>query len=376
MPETLESPQAQPKAATSGLDRLSRDPEYLFSEDKPATPAVTPEPVKTETVAQETAKLEGETIPEPEKTPETAPITQTPAEEVGFEENTSSQAESEGWKPIIEALGYQIPEDYAEEKGFEVFKQLQQQDFETKLEEVKNYREVELFSDLPENVRDEAKLVYDLFKSGQTLEQINAPIQQIKEWKTLSKEELIRENLKGLPGYTPEVVDHRMNQIIEAGHVDIEYQILINYVNQKENELVQQRQQQIQQNSNYQAQVREQRQQQEFNAFKAALDKVPAFMDRKLSVENKTNVLNDYSNGYVKALTQNPEKLAKFMLYERYGEVGLKYLQDRALEKATVEKAKQEHNIPPVVTGAANAISTATTYKTGIDRLADDERYK
>lgn len=387
MSETIEVPQAQPKAVTSGLDRLSRDFDEIFPENTPSTK----EPTPVATATEETAKLEGATIETPvatipettvktevekpaETIPATIPETTLEKEVIGFEEPAVQQEES-GWKPIIEAFGYQIPDDFAEEKGFEVLAQLKDAEFKTRLEEVKNFREAEIFTELPEDVRDEARLTFELFKSGQTLEQINAPIQQIKEWKSMSKEELIRHNLEGITGYTQEMINHRMEQIQEANHVDIEYQILINYVNQKEQELVQQRQQQIQTYSNQLSQVKEQKRQQDFNSFKTALDKVPTFMDRKLSDENKTSIINDYNNGYVNVLTQNPEKLARFMLYDRYGEIGLKYLQDRAIEKATIEKAKTQLNIPPVTGGGANTVEIATQSKNGIDRLASDPRY-
>ncbi len=383
MPETIDTPaSAQPQAALSGLDRLSRDFDEIFPENK----TVVTEPPPAVSATEETAKLEGEATPpaepakaEPAKPAEpaaaTPPVEPVIEEPVGFEEKTQAKEEQEGWKPIIEALGYTLPENFDEEKGFEILTQLKEQEFAEKLQEVKNFREAEIFSDLPEDIRDEAKLTFELFKSGQTLEEINAPIQQIKEWKAMSKEELIRSNLEGIPGYTPEMIDHKMSQIVEAGHVDIEYQILANYVNQKEAELNQARQQQIQIYSNQQAQIKEQKRQQELNSFKAALDKVPVFMDRKLSDENKTSILNDYNNGYVKALTQNPEKLAKFMLYDKYGQQGLEYLQARALEKATVEKAKSQLNIPPATGGVTNMVETATTIKNGMDRLSQDARY-
>lgn len=375
MSEETTTLQAQSTKAESGLDRLSRDFDEIFAE----VPTTVVEAKKEETATEITEKLENPEIVKEEKAAEiiAEPVIVPEAEESeGFTENAAVQEENQGWKPIIEAWGYQLPPDYNEENGFEVLTQLKEAEFSTRLEEVKNYREAELFSELPEDVRDEAKLTYELFKSGQTLEQINAPIQQIKEWKSMPKEELIRSNLEGIPGYTPEMIDHKMSQIVEAGHVDIEYKILRNYVDQKETELVQQRQQQIQIYSNQQAQIKEKREQTELNSFKAALDKVPTFMDRKLSAENKNNILNDYASGYVKSLTQNPEKLAKFMLYDRFGQQGLEYLQARALEKATLEKAKSEHNIPINITGAANVIeSTTTQVKNGMERLSQDMRY-
>lgn len=383
-----ETPQAQPKVETqSGLDRLSMDEIY-------GNPSK--EPVKSETSAtQETEKLEStETqIPEeksnessftetekkpeiPESGTDTSATSSTPSEEVGFEDKGIVSDTDEGsWKAIIQASGYEVPNDYSEEKGFEIFNQLKENEINQKIEIVKNYRESDLFSELPQPVQGEAKLIFDLMKTGQTLSDIVAPLQQIKEWKGMSKEELIRKNLEGLEGYTSEMVDHKMEQIVAANHVDIEYQILMNAVNTMEKNLYTQQQQQIQAWNAKQAHVTEQRLQQEFNSFKAAMDKVPSFMDKKLSEENKASILNDYTNGYADTLLKNPEKLAKFMLYDKYGEQGIKYLQSRAIEKANLEQKKNQLNIPPTIQGNANRIETTTQIKNGIDRLANDPRY-
>lgn len=385
MSETvIEPPKEQPKAETmSGFDRLSQDPAYIFGEHKPEAKAIETTPQVTAT--EETEKLEQveTTAPviETEKKPEETqavekPIEVATTEDVGFEESaTANSAEEGSWKSLIESLGYNVPENFTEEKGQEIFVNLKEAEIESKLEEVRNYRELEIFSALPEPVQGEAKLVFELLKTGQTLEQINAPIEQIKAWKGMPKEELIRKNLEGIPGYTQEMIDHKMEQIVANNHVDVEHNILMAEINQMEQQINLQKQQQIQTYTAQQNQIREQKRQQEFNSFKAALDKVPTFMDKKLSDENKASIINEYNNGYAQNILRNPEKLAKFMLYDKYGEQGVKYLQSRAIEKATLEKAKSEHNIPPVITAGGNRVETTTTSKNGIDRLGSDPRF-
>lgn len=379
MPEIIEPPQVQSQTEKlSGMDRLSQDPQYIFGE-----PEIKAE-VKTEPVSitKETEILENPekaaelTEPVKTETPDPEPAKTEPVEEVGFEDAPQATQEEGTWRNIIETFGYPIPEDYTEEKGQEIFAELKEAEMLTRLEEVKNYKETEIFSSLPEKVQGEAKLLFELFKTGQTLNEINAPREQIKAWKAMPKEELIRKNLENIPGYTQEMIDHKMEQIVAANHIDVEHQILINEIGRLESQINSDEQERIQIYTAQQNQIKDQRRQQEFNSFKAALDKVPMFMEKKISDENKTTIINEYNNGYAQNILRNPEKLAKFMLYDKYGEQGIKYLQSRAIEKATLEKKQTELNIPPTTQGGANRVEITTQTKNGIDRLSQDPRYQ
>lgn len=395
MSETIQAPQEQPQVAKlSSFDRLSQDPQFFWGDNQPEKSTTTaPAP----SVTEETNKLENtqtnltiepnkaeaspaQTKPGEVKTSETKPpgIEQPPTEvkpeEVGFTDTASQSNEDGSWKSLIENLGYSIPEDFTEEKGQEIFVQLKEDEIAQRLEEVKNFKELEVFSALPEKTQGEGKLIYELLKTGQSLNDIMAPYDQVKTWKGMTKEQLIRHSLEGTPGYTEEMINHKMEQIVANSHVDVEYNILMNEVNLFESKINQQRQEQILSWQAQQNQVKEQKRQNEYGAFKAALDKVPMFMDKKLSDENKATILTEYNNGYAQNIFK-PEKLVKFMLFDKYGEQGLKYLQDRATESATVEKAKSQHNIPPVTTGGANRVEQTTTYKSGIERLANDPRF-
>ncbi len=146
-----------------------------------------------------------------------------------------------------------------------------------------------------------------------------------------------------------------------------------------QNNINKQREQDIQHYNTQQQQLKDQKRQQEVSSFKTALDKVPMFMDRKLTDDNKRTILNEYTNGAAENLLKNPEKVAKFMLWEKYGEQGLKYMKARVLEDLTLEKAKQQHNVPTTQTGAGGQNRVTTTnqnFNSGMDRLSADDNYK
>jgi len=358
--ETI-TPQEQSQTDT-GLDRLSKDPAFLFDDEKPI---VKP----TETAAVETSKLEGdtpvETPPPPVETPPVEPII-----EEGFKDEEQIAETSDSWKAYLEANNIPIPEDFAEEKGFDIVMAAKETEKLAAIEEVRAIKEVELFTTLPEQTRAEAQLIVDLLKTGQTLEQINQPFQQIKEWKSMPKEQLIREGYAGKQGWTEEMVDHKMQQIEADKTLDIEYKIVLANVEQLEQSFTAQRQQQIEHYQTLQTQKIEQKRSQELTSIKAALDKMPTFMDRKLSEDNKQSVLRDIDL-FDKA---SPTDKAEFMLWKKYGKQGLKDLQARVTEKATLEKAKTQHNVPIAQSGG-NRQGASTTYKDGLDRLSNDPAF-
>lgn len=393
---TTATPQEQSKTETtvsSGLDRLSQDPAFLFGDQQPV--AKTEEKPK-ETVLEETAKLEGEKTddqqkstteekPVEEKKPEAEekPVEEKKPEEEGFIDNTpSSENVADGtWKAYLEANEIPIPEDFTEEKGFEIALQAERQKISAEYEIKANINKENVFDLVPEPTRSEAKLVFDLMAQGNSLDDIMAPIQSIRELKALSPEQLIRKNLEGLEGWTKDMVEHEMEQLTSKGHIDIEHKKLMLFLDNSEKQINSQRQQQIELYNTQQNQIRESKRQQEINSFKTALDRVPMFMDRKLSDDNKRTILNEFSQGAAEQLMKNPEKLVKFMLWDKYGEQGLKYIQARAQEQATLEKAKAQHNIPSSLNkgGAANITTTTTTaqqHASGIDRLQNDPLFK
>lgn len=362
MEQIAEIPQGAAKP-TSGMDRLSQGEFTLPAATTTPPPATAPPaPVDTPAVTTTPATTPVSGTPPVDPVAVTDPLTDPLAIEPEFKDTPI--AEEASFKSIIEALEYQVPEDYSEKKGFEILKKLQDQRIEASREEIKNFRLDDIISEYPETVQAEAKLVLDLLKTGQTLDQINAPIQQIKEWRDMPKEALIRLNLSGIEGYTQEHVDHKMEELIASGKVDIEHQILLNGINVMEKQLHAQRNQQIQQITDSQNLIREQKRQKELNDVKTALDRMPAFMDIKLKDENRAQILKDYQEGAFDRFT--PADKAEFLAYKKYGKQAMQYIQSRATEKANLELAKSQHVIPPATSAGSRV---GTKHNTGMERL-------
>lgn len=383
MSETKKTPQEQ---SQTGLDRLSQDPAFIWGDHQPE--------VKEKSATEETDKLENPDKPA-ESTPEqiaeialkaeakelelpetatkeeveAAKTAKAAAEDNGFEEETATDKE-DTWKSFFESKQIDIPADFTEDKGFEIYEATKEAEKAAAVEEAKAIKETDLFASLPEKTRAEGQLIVDLLKTGRTLEEIYQPFQQIKEWKSIPKEQLIRQKYAAMEGWSPEMVDHRMQQIEADKTMDIEYDIVLATVNQLEKNITTQHKQDIENYNSHQNRVLEQKRTQDLASIKAALDKMPTFMDRKLSEENKQSALRDIGQ-FDKA---TPQDKAEYMLWKKFGKIELQSIQARATEKATLEKAKTQHNIPIPAAGG-NRTNTATQHKTGMERAENDPQF-
>lgn len=396
MSETATSPQEPVKQEfKSGLDRLSNDDlfkdtatlntdttEIKGGSTLPNVPIIAEKATETELKDElnltdiEALKTEAKALGLAEtatKAEIDAAKAEKPADviEEGFKEESAVQlsADEGTWKAYLETNNLAVPSDFTEENGLEVVLAAKEAEIAAKYEEKLAITAEEILSPYP----PEARLILDLMASGQTLEQINKPFNDINNWKSMSKEELIRSDLSARDGWTEEMVEHQMEALVAGNKIDIEHKILMTGIDQYEKRITEQQTLQLKQYSQAQANLKEQKKTQDFNAFKTELNKMSTFMDRKLADTNKQSIINDYNNGAFDRLMQNPVEKAEFMLYKKYGKQALEYAQARAIEQATLEKARTQHNVPPVISGNGNNTQITTgEKKKGMDRLADD----
>jgi len=350
------TPQEQVKPE-SGQDRL----------------AILETPTTTETPSQETNKPETpelKPLDEQENPASTEETQAEPAKEPIFDDTevTETQPEEGSWKSLMEDLGFEVPQDYSEENGYDVFKQLHESKIAQAKEQANNFSINEYVSQFPQETQAEAMLTIELMKSGQTLEQINAPFQEIKQWRQMTPEQLVRLNISRTEGITEDLVDHKMEALKESGKLDAEYKLLMVDINNYEKRISLERQQQIQYFTAQQNQIREQKRQEDLKTVQAALNRKSTFMDIKLNDQNKINLLKDYEKNF-EQLMKNPEIKAEFLMWNRYGKKAVEYMQARALDNATALKMKEQLNIKPEIAGGGRTQQNKSL--TGQDRLQD-----
>ena len=397
----VEQPKAEEKL--TGLALLSADPNFIL-DDKPAvvaTPTETPEqiqakadaeaakvalntpivePTAEEKLAQETRSNElkalglTETATEAEITAAKALV--KPADDTWTLDNTDTikaDAESNGWKELAEKraekFGFEVPTDLADTE--EAFYAWDEQQTQKKLEEGQKFdKEVYLSTLTPD-----ARLAIELMTAtGQTIEQINAPYVEIQQAKAMTDEQLVRQRLES-KYKDPELVDRKLQEIISDDALAIEGKLIRTDIDAYEKQITGQRTQQLEQYKAQQNQIKEQARQKEYATIKHELGRVPSYMERKLGDDVKTAIYNELTSGKYDNMPGTPQEKVEYALYRKLGPQGIKYMEARVLEKLTLEKAKQQHNIPIVTEGAGNRVIQVSNKK-GLDSLEDNPLFK
>lgn len=385
-PSTIEQPQAETSVTNEEkvLERLSRDfgGETVKTLEPPKTettsPAETTEnATSTESTAEETEALK--TKAKGLGLEETATKEQIEAAETAKADTEwkldevvkSPEEENDGtWKGLIETfeLG-EVPADYSEEKGFEVVQDL----FNKKLDAVKNEAlseaKFDRYVDVPENIRPEAEMIVELMKSGQTIEQITAPLLELAQYEAMSKEELVRSYLLGKNKGDEEVANLLMEEAVANGKVDVYHKAAKIELDNIKQSLNGQRQQQVEIYKNNQKQIQEQRTNQENLKLKVALDRVPEFLGKKLPDNLKSQLAGELQTEAYRNMPGTPEQKVKYFLFNKFGDTAMKNFQDRALEKVVVEHKQNIHNVPIKETGNANRVEPTSTKSVAEQRL-------
>lgn len=255
------------------------------------------------------------------------------------------EAQDGTWKYTIEQLGYQVPEGFKEEDGFETFKAVTQAEIAKVRESSLNEGKESVFGTLKPDVRAALELANS---SELSLEQIVQPTIEIDNYLRMSNEELVRAELKAAnPKWTDEILDREMALINEKEEMMEHSAAKIRASLEQDKEQIQiahtQRLKQYQESAQ---QIKLQERQKELDQVKQALDRVPEFLGKKLNDAERQHLVQKAQAGYLEELKSNPERLVKAMLFDTYGEKGLKYFEDRVTQKVKVEHAKHLHNVP------------------------------
>ena len=386
MSETITAPSTieQPKVELSAQEKVSARISADFGGDDIVTPTVvTPSTEPTQLIKPETNAETTETTTDVvELTAEEKTALINEAKELGLPETStkeeiekfktekaddstwkledaaqSSEEPQDGtWGGLITNMGYELPEDFSEEKGFEIVQSLKQAEIETARREAIAEASYERFADVPEEHRAEAEMIVELMKSGQTLASVNAPFEELAQIKAMNKEELVRFRLENKEGWDTEMVDREMEKLIEDGAIDVEYKIAKAQLDGYEKSLNHERQVQIENYHSNQQKVQEQRFKQESLKLAVALDGVQEFLGKKLPNEIKPQLLQEMADADFHNLPGTPEDRVDYFLYKKLGKTAMKNFQARALEKVVLENKQSQHNVPIVQTGNVNRV--------------------
>jgi len=173
------------------------------------------------------------------------------------------------------------------------------------------------------------------------------------------------------------MVEVQMQKVIDSGHLSVEAQIARTKLDNYEKSIITAHQEQLQQYTVQQQQVQAQKRNQEAARVKIALDKVPTFMGRKIDDKVKDFVFQELTSGKYDNMPGTPEEKVDYAYYKMLGKKGIEHMRARVLEELTLEQAKKQHNVAPVITGGANRVTQPASEVTdGMKAALEDPRFK
>jgi hypothetical protein len=389
---------AQPKAedVKSGLDLLSQDRRFLEDNQiiTPKTeepPVVTkPEETPLSPIIEPTAEEKAAQLKELTDLGLTEGATKEQIEEAKVKAEEAKKAdtwtldtvqevvkeqEGLGWKELAntfaEKAGVEVPAEIADTE--EAYLQFQIDTINKIREEAQKYNiDQELSKFTPEQ-----RLIIDLNKAGVSIQEYNKPFVEVAQLKALDDTALVRRSYEIQPGWTEEMVEVQMQKVIDSGHLSVEAQIARTKLDNYEKSIITAHQEQLQQYTVQQQQVQAQKRNQEAARVKIALDKVPTFMGRKIDDKVKDFVFQELTSGKYDNMPGTPEEKVDYAYYKMLGKKGIEHMRARVLEELTLEQAKKQHNVAPVITGGANRVTQPASEVTdGMKAALEDPRFK
>jgi hypothetical protein len=268
-------------------------------------------------------------------------------------------AEDGTWKAMMLANGHEVPADYTEEKGFEAFTLAEQTKHKAEIEKAKTEAQESVLATLKPELRAAIELANAM--PDMSIEQILNPTLQIDSWLKLGKEELIREEIKASnPDFTPEMVDIKMQEIKDTNKVDIRYDMIKIGLEKDRVQIQEFQKQKIQEYQNKQTQEKSATEKGKIEQVSKALDRVPSFLDKKLTDIDRQYLRKKIEEGAINDLVSNPEKLAKAITMMEFYDKGVTSYENRVREKLLLEHKKALHNTPTTTTtrGANQVVVT------------------
>lgn len=265
-------------------------------------------------------------------------------------------AEDGTWKALMLAEGLDVPADYKEENGFDVYKKAETAKWQVEIEKAKTEAQESVFTKLKPDVAVALELANSM--PDMTLEQILTPTLNIDSLLKLDKEALIREEIiASNPKYTPEMVDVEMQKIKDNNQIElIDGKIRLDLQTRKEN-IQNFQQNKIREYQERQIQEKSTAEKAKIDQVIKALDRVPSFLDKNLTGTDRQYLANKITSGAVADLLNNPDKLAKAITMLEFYDKGVQSYENRVREKLLVEHKKQLHNTPiTTTTSGANTV--------------------
>jgi hypothetical protein len=284
------------------------------------------------------------------------------------DESVQNEAEEGSWIAYAKAEGLEITEDTPE-----AYIAAKIQPLEQKIEEVKNQKLEELLHDVDPEIRMEI----ELNKSGLSLQDIKAPLDNIARYKSMSDVELYREDLTlRYPNATQEWIDADVEKAVESGQIAHDAVRLRLDLDNLEAQIKQDRQQIVEKYRENNAKFLESKRGSEIESVTKALNEIPSFMGAVIAPESKQIMARKYSEGKYDQILNDPNKRAEFIMYHELGKKAYEAAIAKSEAKGKLSVTKHLSNIPPVENLGNGKSTTEQEQLTGLQKLRQEPGLK
>lgn len=330
---------------TANWDALSFDKDFGDPSTKPVEPVKpedainadvvvpeepkAPEPVKEESKPAEPAKVEP---PKPAEEPIIDP-------ESIFDaiEGVPSTYPAGSYRALAQSLGEEI-----DEESIDAFKAKYVS--KTEASKIATNTKEELFATLT----PEVAAAFQLKELGIPDELLLQPTKEIDGYLALDDAELFRADKMATVGWTPEMIDIEIENLIESNKLTHESQKIRIELNGQKNNILASKDNLVQQYTQERQAVIVRQREQEKTQVKEALGKVLSFAGVPIPQKAKDDIILKYNNGLYDKYLSGADVKANYIIMKELEAKITKYVQSTAAARAKKEVTDKLLNIPPL----------------------------
>jgi hypothetical protein len=318
---------------------ITPEAKEVVKEEKVTTETVTTEP---KSVLEEEKKSDlTDTKTETSKTEED--IFKLPGEEGSKPNLETSSDEEMKWVDVAKEIGFELKED-----SFDAFQKAKNEFIENIKNESKKEVEVKSFKEQIAELPAETQLLVLGLKNGLTEEEIHKPFKMIADFKALSDADLVAKDFE-LQKYPQDLIDHKIEELTENGKLELKAKELRLILDKNEEVLLNNKLQEIKQlelesEENFKNKIAK-----ESEIIEKHINTIDTFMEAPISKKTKDYLVEKWKSGAYHELAKDPDRIAKFIIWNEFGEQGIANLKNKSFEKGRDEKKNKLHVIPPVI---------------------------
>lgn len=284
------------------------------------------------------------------------------------DESASAEAEEGSWIAYAKSEGLDITEDTPEAYIAAKIEPIKQQ-----LAEVENKR----LEDLLHDVDPQLRMEIELNKSGLSLQDIKAPLENIARYKAMSDVELYREDLTlRYSAATQEWIDAEVEKAVENGQASHDAVRLRLDLDNMEAQIKQERAEIVEKYKVNNVKYLEETRGKEIESVTKALNEVPSFMGAVIAPESKQVMARKFSEGKYDSILNDPAKKAEFIMYHELGKKAYEAAIAKSEAKGKLSVTKHLSNVPPVENLGGGKSTTPQEQLTGLNKLKNEPGLK